>query len=244
MRNALIVIMCCVAMSNCVPVQNNVNTSHQNYIQTWNSRLEHYRDEFVRLSDKIRTADNEGYGVETTGIADPWESLAAKVFALTDKVREAYTVAGRGETIKAFIEHMNGNQQPGLTDVWFRQQIDDLNNEELKVYQSGQDFFVQFDARIKQGPEWVLDVDALYRMVGVVTGKRNEIESLYEQAISYYGDKRLALHEDRLQAERQAQLSRDLFRISMDFNQIDYQKQLLATLNRPRTCTFISNTMT
>lgn len=71
-----------------------------------------------------------------------------------------------------------------------------------------------------------------------------KLQSLHKQAVSYYEDMQRAQIAARYRAEQQSRAAQALMGMGMYLNQLNYQQQLLNTLNRPRTCNFIGNTMT
>ncbi|MCL5062960.1 MAG: hypothetical protein M0Z70_08045 [Nitrospiraceae bacterium] len=211
--------------------------THQNYLSTWCERLERYRSEFIQ-KDKIIRAKDEQFGqIELAKVSDPWSVLISHVLESSIMIREAFTIAGRGEMIKAFIIFMETNPTPGLADVWFLRQTEDLRREEQDVIAKTKSFFASFEEKIRQGPEWVLEVEAIAKAQGMIAGKIEELQSLYKQAISYYKD----MHHARIEEQRIAQT---LMITGMYLIQLNYQQQLINTLNRPRTCVFVGNVMT
>lgn len=222
-----------------------VRTSQQNFLTTWNNRLDQYRNEFNERYAIIQSkADDDTFNAELIASDTPWEFIVNRVLELSVMVREAYTVAGQGETIKAFIQHMETHPTPGLTDVWFTQQIEDLNRRSQVVNQQTQEFFAGFNEKIKTSADWIMEIGQLAMAQGYVIGATNELQSLHKQAISYYEDMYRAQIEDRYRAEKRARTAQALLAIGMYINQLNYQQQLLNTLNKPRTCIFIGNAMT
>lgn len=220
-----------------------VSTANNKYLATWNQRLEDYRRQFVEKDKQIRAKESVA-AANLGSEPDPWSKLVSRVFELSIDVRDAYEIAGRGEAIKAFIAHMQSDPTPGLSDVWFLRQAEDLQREAKRVDEKGQQFFRTFDKKIREGPEWILEVEQLARDQGLVIGKTDELQSLNKQALSYYLDQHAAQQQDQYRAEQQARASETLLAVGAYLSQLNYQQQLLNTLNRPRTCTFSGNSMT
>ena len=219
-----------------------VGTAHSSYLVTWSQRLDEYRRQFIEKDTQIRAKESVA-AANLASDPDPWGRLVSRVFELSIDVREAYEIAGRGEAIKAFLAHMQSNPTPGLSDVWFLRQAEDLQREAKRVDERTQQFFRTFDQKVRQGPDWILEIEQLARDQGLVAGKAGELQSLNKQALSYYLDQRSAQQQDQYRAEQQARAADTLLAVGAYLSQLNYQQQLLNTLNRPRTCTFSSNSM-
>lgn len=218
--------------------------AHRNYLATWNKRLDEYRDEFRTKAAMIQTEDRTIFGAGLSRSSNAWQTLVNGVFQLSAMVRDAYTIAGRGEALSAFITHMETSTSPGLTDVWFLRQVEDWQKEAQQVDRRTQAFFASFDERVRRDAQWIREIEELAKAQGMLAGKGEELKSLYQQAISYWVDQQSAQAEDQYRAAQQAQAAQALLGIGLYLNQLDYQQQLLNTLNRPRTCTSIGNTIT
>lgn len=223
-------------------------TTHQGFVGAWESRLEKYRSDFTKKDAEIRGKAGRIIDAEVAASADPWKMVVPRVFELSLMIRDAFTIAGRGEAIKAFIQHMQTGPTPGLTDVWFQRQAEDLQQDARNVDTKTQAFLGSFDEKLRRGPEWMLEAEELARSQGMVAGRIEELQSLHKQAISYFKDMQQAGAEDSYRAEQQAvaqaQAARVLLGTAVYLNQVNYQQQLLNTLNRPRTCSFFANMMT
>jgi hypothetical protein len=78
----------------------------------------------------------------------------------------------------------------------------------------------------------------------MLSGKDSELRSLHQQALSYCLDLRQAQAQDRYLAAQRAQAAQTLLATGAYLNQMNYQQQLLNTLNRPRTCVASGNIVT
>ena len=108
MRPFLVVIA--LAVAGC---QAHTQTTHQNYLKTWNDRLEGYREQYVQLDTQIRQGDKRiGEVIGASEIA--WTNFASDFADLGVQIRDAYKIAGRGETLKRFLTHMES--RPGHQD--------------------------------------------------------------------------------------------------------------------------------
>lgn len=97
---------------------------HQNYLTTWQNRLEQYKSEFIEREKIIKERiedQNQNLVIEAANTEDPWKLIITSIFEICTMIRDSYIIAGRGETIKAFIQYMETYPTPGLTDVWFVQ---------------------------------------------------------------------------------------------------------------------------
>lgn len=153
-------------------------------------------------------------------------------------------IAGRGETVKAFAIHMGNKPSPDLTDNWFTQQTLSLKEQAAVVDSRTAQFFSTLDQRLRQGPEWVREVELLARAQGVVIGKAKELELLYHETIAYYRDQQAAQIADAQRAYQQQQAAQAVLNTLAVLANMNYQQQLINSLNRPRTCTFVGNFMT
>lgn len=219
-------------------------STHQSFLATWNAQLEKYRADFIAKDVVIRAEDAKGFSPELRNVADPWRVLVSRTFELSMMIREEFTIAGRGEMIKAFIIHMQTNPTPGLSDVWFLRQAEDVQKEARDVDAKTHAFLQSFDEKVRKGPDWIREAEDLARAQGLVAGKIEELQSLHKQALNYYQDINRAQAEARYRTEQQAQAAQALMAMGVYLGQLNYQQQLLNTLNRPRNCTFFVNMMT
>jgi len=221
-----------------------VSTSRDKYLITWSLRLDQYRAQFVEKDAGIRAKASQSVFAGLAQDSNPWPRIVSRVSELGLDIREAFVIAGRGEALKAFLTHIQMNPTPGLTDVWFVQQAQDLEREARQLDAKGQQFVKTFDQRLREGPDWVLEMENLAKSQGMLSGKDSELQSLHKQALSYFLDLRQAQAQDRYRAEQQARAAQTLFAMSAYLNQLNYQQQLLNALNRPRTCTVAANIVT
>lgn len=220
-------------------------TTHESFLSTWAAQLEQYRAQFVERDAKIRAQAATVLDPDAIRRADdPWRTAVSRVFELSIMIRAQFEIAGRGESIKAFIAHMQSYPTPGLTDIWFLRQVEDVQREARDTDAKTQAVLENIDQTVRKGADWVREVEELARAQGMVTGKIEELQSLHKQAISYYGDLYRAQAIDQYRAQQQAQAAQNLLAVGAYLNQLNYQQQLLNTLNRPRTCSFFANMMT
>lgn len=234
---SLFIIIAC----NPTTVRTSQYTTHQKYLSVWNNRLEQYKNEFI-ARDKIIQERVKGGALDILMVnsENPWETFINYVFELSGMIKDAYIIAGRGETIKAFIQHMKTHPSPGLTNVWFMQQADDFNKRAKEVDAKTQEFFTQ---KASLDAEWMSELEQIAITQGIMQGIGEELQSLYEQANSYYKDIERAKIDDLYRAEQQLRAAQALMNIGMYLNQLNYQQRLLNTLNKPQTCSFIGNTI-
>src|SRR5688572_3591257 len=174
-----------------------------------------------------------------------WPDLVQPVAGISENFREAYTIAGRGKALSRFITHMQGETTPGLTEVWFQNEYADWQQRADKVDPQTRDFLATLDSKIAQSPQWMDDSEALAKEQGFVRGSAMELPSLYQQAVAYYREAQAAVQaEEAAELARRQRVAQLLAEMRAYYNQLNYQQQLLNTLNRPKTCSFFYNSMT
>lgn len=217
------------------------DTLRGQYLSAWAGRLEGYRSAFVQNEVVLRkTIAARTDQVFASGSVE-WASLVAPVMESAVMIREAFTIAGRGETIKRFLIHMDGNPSPGLTEMWFQTQVADLQRQVKAVDDNTQLFLGTLGDRIEMLGEWILQIEQLARAQGMVVGTVQELPLLFQNAQTYYREVRQARAEDQRLAEQQRQRMLNSLAV---LGQLNYQQQLLDTLNRPRTCQRVGRTVT
>lgn len=220
-------------------------TYHNKYLTMWEQQLDDYRAKFIEQDKRIRQKEGGFILARTTETDNEfWNKLVSRVMEISVDVRDAFVTAGRGEAIKAFITHMNAQPTPGMTDTWFQRQAMDITEYARAVDERSTAFFSQFDDKLRQGPEWIMEVEQLARDQGMARGKLQELSALYKQAESYYREQQHANALDQARALQQQQAAQQLLASLAYVNQLNYQQQLLNTLNRPRTCTVMGNFLT
>lgn len=218
-----------------------VQNTSSHYVHAWNDRLAQYERQFVAADAEIRAdADRLNTDIQAERIRS-WPELMQPVAGITGKVREAYTIAGRGELLRRFIEHIQTNPTAGLTEVWFQNESTDWQQRAERVDRQTRDFLDTLDARLAESPQWMGDSEALAKEQGFVRGTALELPSLYQQAVAYFREVQAAEAAD---LERRQRVAQSLAAMGAYYNQLNYQQQLLNTLNRPRTCNFFGNSMT
>ncbi len=237
------VLLMCLFMAACqtLPAK---TTTHQNFTSLWEQRLEQYKAEFITQDKVIRERDGKGFGVDLAKVPDPWKIIMEYSADMSTLIRQAYTTAGKGETIKAFIIHIQKRPSAGMTDVWFHNRADDIKREGEEVERITKAFFQNFDEKIHKDASWLIELEAMVKAQGMVIGKNQELESLYKQSISYYTELARSEVEDRYRAEQSMRAGQALLAAGAYFNNLNYQQQLLNTVNRPRTCTVTGNSIT
>jgi hypothetical protein len=217
------------------------DTLRNKYLAAWAARLDGYRGEYVRQDSALRKDIAAGteriFGSETV----EWRELVGPVMEYSIKIRENFTIAGRGETIKRFIAHIQTNPTPGLTEVWFQTEVAELQRRAQVVDGGTQAFLASLNDRIEMSNAWILEIEQLARAQGMVVGTVQELPLLFQNAQSYYRELRQTRAEDQRQAEQQRQRMLDSLAV---LGQLNYQQQLLNTLNRPRTCSRVGRTVT
>ena len=221
-----------------------VSTTRDRYVTAWANRLEQYKAQFIEKDKAIRAKVAQPMFYGSAQDPNPWPRFVSRVSEVCLDARDAFVIAGRGEALKAFLAHIQADPTPGLTDVWFIEQAQDIEREAHQLESRGQQFAKTFDQQVRQGPSWIAEMENLNKAQGMLSGRDAELRSLHEQALSYFLDLRQAQSQDRYQAERRARAARTLLGAGAYLNQLNYQQQLLNTLNRPRTCTANGNFVT
>jgi hypothetical protein len=211
------------------------------YLAAWAARLDGYRSEYVRHDAALRkeiAAGNER--IFASGSVE-WSELVGPVMEYSLKIRDNFTIAGRGETIKRFIAHIQTDPTPGLTEVWFQTQVAELQRQAQAVDSNTQFFLTSLKDRVEMSETWILEMEQLARAQGMVVGTVQELPLLFQNAQSYYREVRQTRAEEQRQAEQQRQRMLDSLAV---LGRLNYQQQLFNTLNRPRTCQRVGRTVT
>ena len=238
-------------MASAAPTPVEAASAHKKYLKAWEKQLEQYKTEYVQQEQVLRAsgsrafADHFAASAATTSETDYWAGVGRISFQYAVAIQELRVIAGRGETIKAFIAHMKEKPTAGLSDVWFQQQLEFVNREAQRADRQNAEFLVALEKQSKTGfvlnehgmPTWLTALDYVAQSRGTVVGRYQELQSLYQQALKYYGDMAQRQIEVAQRAQAFAALGNMLLNMS-------YQQQLLDTLNRPRTCTRIGHTTT
>ena len=222
-----------------------VESVHDRYLREWTSQRYRYHEQYWQRKAAIK--QNEDQVVRHVTSApdhEKWTVLVDGVFRVGGEIEKSYETAGRWQALKAFIEHMRSRPDPGMTNGWFVRQVEELRARATSVDQETRAFADQFEEKRRLGTDWIPEVEAIFSWRGYVVGYHKELQALYRQAVGYFGDVQRAEHADYRRAQQQAQTARALLAAGMYLNQMQYQQQLLNTLNRPRTCTSFGNTVT
>jgi hypothetical protein len=217
------------------------DTLRDKYLAAWAARLDGYRSEYVREDAALRkqiAAGNER--IFGSGSVE-WSELVGPVMEYALKIRENFTIAGRGETIKRFVAHIQTNPTPGVTEMWFQTEVAELQRRAQTVENNTQFFLASLNDRIEMSNEWILEIEQLARAQGMVVGTVQELPLLFQNAQSYYREVRQTRAEEQRQAEQQRQRILDSLAV---LGRLNYQQQLSNTLNRPRTCQRVGRTVT
>ena len=228
------------------------------YLETWSQQLEKYRSDFIVKSAKIReqvqrhVEQNKALAVKLSKKEiDPdaaWKLYFPRIFESAVLVRDAYNIAGRGELIKAYMIHMQMNPSAGLSDIWFMKQAEVVQAEANKIDFQTKAFYNNLGEKMQKGDSWISELEQIARDQGKIQGKILELQSLYKQAMVYYRDIGYAMVEDQRREQerlkRAQQASQALLGLGIYMNQLNYQQQLINSLNRPRTCTAFGNSIT
>lgn len=68
---------------------------NSNYMQAWTNRLADYRQQFIAADTELRADADKLTGDVQAQKIRTWSELVPPVAGITDKVREAYTIAGQ-----------------------------------------------------------------------------------------------------------------------------------------------------
>jgi hypothetical protein len=211
------------------------------YVAAWAGRLDGYRGEFVRQDAALRREIAQGAEQIFASESTEWKELVGPVMGYAFKIRENFTIAGRGETIKRFIAHMQGNPTPGLTEVWFQAEVAALQRQAKAVEDNTQFFLAGLGERVELSAAWISEIEQVARAQGMVVGTVQELPLLFENAQSYYRETRQVRAEDQKTAEQRRQAMLDNLAV---LGRLNYQQQMLDRLNRPRTCQRLGRTDT
>ena len=234
MRRLLVVLV--LAVTGC---QAHTQGVHQNYLKTWDDRLESYREQYVQYDIRIRQ-DSERVVEAMAASNIAWTNFAPDFADLGVQIRDAYKTVGRGETMKRFLAHMESRPTPGLSEVWFQEEGRSLEEDAKRVQAITDRFYIE-SQRINLEPKWILNLEDVAKAQGLLEGTTDELIALWSQARSYYGDLQLAQEADRRLARQRAQA---LFALGAYLNQLNYQQQMINALTRPRTCHAVGNMVT
>jgi hypothetical protein len=217
------------------------DTLRNKYLAAWAARLDGYRAEYIRhdtvLHKEIAAGTERIFGSASV----EWSDLVSPVMEYSLKIRDNFTIAGRGETIKRFIVHMQTDPTPGLTEVCFQTEVAELQRQAQVVDSNTQLFLASLNDRVEMSNTWILEIEQVARAQGMVVGTIQELPLLFQNAQSYYRELRQTRVEDQRQAEQQRQRMLDSLAV---LGRLNYQQQLFNTLNRPRTCQRVGRTVT
>ena len=136
---------------------------------------------------------------------------------------------------------MQGNPTPGLTEVWFQTEVAELQRRATAVEENTQFFLAGLGERVEMSASWINEIEQLARAQGMVVGTVQELPLLLQNAQSYYRELGQARAESQVAAEQRRQAMLDNLAV---LGRLNYQQQMLNTLNRPRTCQRVGHTVT
>ena len=207
------------------------------HVATWESRIQQYQAHYEEFVSRFGQEVEKVTGLMSASYGRPWTDFAPQIVDIGLILRQAAVVASRRDTLRRFLDHVESRPTPGLTDVWFANEISDLRKEAQRVSERTEAFLSR-TREIRLEPQWILDLQSLMWVQGQVDGTYEELQTLYGQAISHHFDMREAGRLDSSRAERAAQaaaqVSQNLLALGMYLNQMNYQQQIINTLNRPR----------
>lgn len=243
LTKVLLILMSLLTLCACSTTAT-VTRTHDTYMTLWTKSLDSCRDEFIGRDRVIREETAKPILSQAGKFEDPWQKLTSRVFQLSIILREAYTIAGRGETTKAFIRHMQAHPSAGQSDLWFSRAGDAAKKELEQASMQTITLLASLDQKVRQGPDWILEMEALAKVQGLAIGKIRELQSLHGQAISYYKDMDAARLEDQRITMQRQQAVQSLLAAMAYLGQVNFQQQLINSLSRPRTCTVVGNMVT
>lgn len=211
----------------------------QRYVATWNERLAGYQEQYRRHDEALRAKIQQEAEALRRIQEVRWTDVTSSVLLSVPGIRESGQIAGRGQTIRQFIAHIETKPTPGLTDVWFQNAVSDLRTRAQKVDTDIRVF--NTDRERRSLTDWIKDIERLARESGEVEGTLQELQALYNQAIAYYTEQRTARAADIEQTQR---VNMAIAGMAGYLNQLNYQQQMLTAMNRPRTCTRWANSIT
>ena len=218
--------------------------SHNKFVASWENQLDQYRNEFTKKDNAARAKAQINAAELQAALPtmkNPWDSLVKQILESMPPIRDTWRVAGRGMILSAFIGLMKEEPTPGIANAWFQRQAEDIKKEAERVDSKTKEFSSNFDTIIRENKNWMTEGELLVQDQGILLGKMDEIEALYKQAGFYFADMQQAKAIDQQNAMA---FNQALMFTSMSLNQMNYQQQMINTLNKPRTCTVFQNTIT
>ncbi len=207
----------------------------QSYVNTWETRLGAYEQE---VNAKRSVAEKAAAYMDATYVQSTKDSESTSfetdLATATASVREAAIAEGRVQIMRTFMQQFSDATTPGLLDVWFQQQAQDLMHRSEMQSQQVQNLYNSQREYGLIAEELVLLEDVTVEG-GLIEGASKELEALYQQAVTYYND---VGRERQIAAEKQRNFQAALTSLQ-NYNQ---QQQMLNALQNPRSYNMNCNT--
>ena len=199
----------------------------QSYVDTWETRLASYEQEAnaKRSTAERAVAYMDTTYVQATAISEN-TSFEADLAEAVANVREAAVAEGRVQIMQMYMQSFNQHTTPGLLDVWFQQQAQDLTQRNEAQNQQVQGLYNSGRSYGPMAEELVLLKNVTIEG-GLIEGASKELDALYQQAITYYTD---VGREREIAAEKQRNFEAALASLQT----YNYQQQMLNALQNPR----------
>lgn len=241
-----LVLLYCLIVFVTVGCQTLSTSMRDQHMAGWKAQLGSYASQRQTQYERFKHRVAEFRKVDPMTQADPWAVLISAVFESAVLVRDAETTQGRHDALSAFIEKMESAPAPGVLEAWFIRWADQVQADTQGAEAKTREYLAAFDRKVREGPDaWITPAFLLATNQGRVRGWAQELQSLYKQAIAYYDDVGRARAEERRLAEEQARFALALSALGASILlQNSYQQQMFNAMNRPRTCSFVSNVIT
>lgn len=173
-----------------------------------------------------------------------WNNYMSSVLQSAADVENLHKIAGRGDIISEFINYARSlpvDPSASLFQSWFISKYENLKLDDSAVHR---EFLAISDSAGKDsygGSAWVSRLFSVSEKRGKVMGSAAQLEALYGIVQSYYIDVNQIRREE---AESAARQQRAILSALAVYNQYSYQQQLINTINKPRTCTKMGNSVT
>lgn len=239
MRMSLLLAFACVLVG-CAPQP--TQTLADQHIATLQRQYEGFKQEFVVEDAKTKAQIEKNSDEVFSNPKATWEDISSSVFQSSAEIRQLYKIAGRGTMISEFLDFTYGlgaNPPASLFDAWFIEKNEALKDDYSRLDLDIQNFQNSFDKKVRENADWITEIEALSRTAGTLEGKQAQLLALHQQTISYFREFSSVQQQQQEAAFRQSQA---LLGAAAVIGNLNYQQQLINTLNRPRTCTHFGNT--
>ena len=222
-----------------------VPTVRQQHLSSWERQLQVYRTQQAAEIAQMRAATEASSRIDFVGDPQAWAKFAANTKSTLAKIETASELDGRIAQLSEFVTEMNRDPAPGVMDAWFIREADRVKSAVQWHSDLSQQFLGRSDDLLRSDfPHWMKEATEVSKWRGHILGRHKELELDYKQALAYYHDMGRVAADHKAAAERQAQVAPALMALGGSLLILNaQQQQLYGTLNRPRTCTLVRNTI-